>query len=556
VRIAYLSCLIISLLSTTSLAQVAEPGNGIDGVRQSLLAQTEMLRYADDPAEFSLLMPASLLAGVYERRGFRPYWADGEAVEQMLMAMEDAYLEGLDPGEFHQQELRGLRARPNPSHDELARMDMLLTDAFFTLAYQYRFGKIDPRSINPDWNITRNFEQSDPTLLLERSQGGDLRAALAGFTPRHEMYARLRDALAQYRQLQANGGWPEVPPGPTLRVDMSDVRVPPLRRRLAITGDLDPDAPIESERFDQQLEEAVKAFQKRHGLSADGAVGKATLAQLNVPAKARVDQLLLSLERGRWLFDVADPDAVFVNVAGFQLFLLRNNRLLWRTRVMVGERYRQTPLFRGEMTYLELNPTWTVPYSIATTSLLPEIRKDPSYLRRKNILVLDRAGKTVDPSGIDWQAISPRQFPYFLRQMPGPDNALGQVKFMFPNEHAVYLHDTPQRYLFSSEVRAFSAGCIRVEDPLDLADLLLQGDAKWDPARLRIALARGTPQVVPLKKPINVYIAYFTALVEADGLVHFWNDVYERDPEVRQNLEAPFKVTQVIQSRLRELFSD
>jgi len=554
--IARLPWLSLCLLLTNSLAQVPLPGNGMDGMRQSLLAQTEMLRYADDPSEFSLLMPAALVAGFYERGGFKPYWSSWAAVDQMLLAIEDAYLEGLEPHEFHQQELSSLRARASPSNDELARMDILLTDAFFALAYQYRFGKVDPRSINPEWNIIRSFERGDPTLLLEEFQAGDLRSAMAGLAPRHDMYMRLRDALAQYRQLQADGGWQEVPPGPTLRADMSDPRVPPLRARLRVTGDLDPTAPVAGERFDGQLERAVKGFQHRHGLNADGAVGKATLAQLNVPVQTRIQQLRLSMERGRWLFDVADPNALFVNVAGFQLFLMRDNHLLWRTRVMVGERYRQTPLFRGEMTYLELNPTWTVPYSIATKTLLPEIRKDPDYLQRKNMLVLDRSGKQVDPAGIDWQAISPRQFPYVLRQMPGPENALGQVKFMFPNEHAVYLHDTPQRYLFSSEMRAFSAGCIRVEHPLELAGLLLQGDPRWDAARLQQVLRTGNRQVVTLTNPINVYIAYFTALVEADGLVHFWADIYDRDPEVRKHLDAQFEVTQVIESRLRELFGD
>lgn len=542
------------LCALSALAQ--EPARAANGISQSLLAQTEALRYGEDPDQSQLLMPVALVAGLYERQGFQPFWTQPDAAGKMVRAIEGAHAEGLEPAEFHLREIRELAGRQVLSGAEAARLDLLLSDALFALAYQYRFGKVDPRDVNPEWNISREIEASDPGELLRQASLAGPGAVLEGYTPRHRMYARLREALARYRELARQGGWEPVPAGPSLRIGQLDDRVAALRRRLAVTGEL-PGSPAEGEQlFDVELQLAVKAFQERHGLNPDGVVGKRTLHHLNVPVSQRIDQLRLSMERGRWLFDRADPDALFVNVAGFRLFLLRGDQVAWSTRVMVGERYRQTPLFRGNMTYLEVNPTWTVPYSIATSSLLPEIRKDPGYLQRKNMLVLDRAGNSLDPSGIDWQAISPRNFPYTLRQMPGPENALGQIKFMFPNEHAVYLHDTPQRYLFASESRAFSAGCIRVEHPFELAGLLFPQGAQWDRERLEELARSGVRRTVRLEPPLSVYIAYFTALVDDQGNVNFWEDIYHRDPQLAEALSRPFRAAKLIDARVKELFGD
>jgi murein L,D-transpeptidase YcbB/YkuD len=257
-----------------------------------------------------------------------------------------------------------------------------------------------------------------------------------------------------------------MPDGPALRPGTTDARVPALAARLAITRDLDLDRDAlaaASTRYEEPLVAAVRAFQARHGLAADGVVGAATRAALNVPAARRVEQLRANLERARWVFYDPESEFLVVNIASFQLYHVRRGEIVWRTRVQVGRPYRQTPVFRAELTYLVFNPTWTVPPTIFREDILPELRRDPGYLAARHIEVIDAAGKRVDPQTVDW---SGRSFPYRLVQTPGADNALGRLKFMFPNEYSVYLHDTPSRDLFERSSRAFSSGCIRVENPL------------------------------------------------------------------------------------------
>jgi murein L,D-transpeptidase YcbB/YkuD len=286
--------------------------------------------------------------------------------------------------------------------------------------------------------------------------------------------------------------------------------------------------------------EAVKAFQQRHGLAADGAIGPTTLTAMNVPVEARIEQIRVNLERARWVFYDPESEFLVVNIAGFELYLVRRGEVVWRARVQVGRPYRSTPIFASTMTYLVFNPTWTVPPTIFRQDFLPQLRKDPSYVTARNIDLIDRGGSRVPPDTVDWSAGT--SFPYQLVQRPGPNNALGRVKFMFPNEHFVYLHDTPSRDLFERESRAFSSGCIRVENPLELAELLL--GRKWSRERIDALIARGQTETVFLDDPIGVKLLYWTAEVDAKGVVKFFPDLYGRDPELIEALAEPFKPSQ------------
>jgi murein L,D-transpeptidase YcbB/YkuD len=327
-----------------------------------------------------------------------------------------------------------------------------------------------------------------------------------------------------------------VPAGPTLKPGMTDARIPALAARLAATRDLPADvAAGEGVVYDADLAEGVRRFQARHGLAADGAVGTLTLAALNVPVEARIEQLRANLERARWVLYDPESEFLVVNIAGFQLYLVRRGEVVWRTRVQVGRPYRQTPVFRSAVSYLVFNPTWTVPPTIFRQDILPQVRRDVGYLAGRNIDVLDRSGARVDPATVDW---SGRSFPYQLVQRPGADNALGRVKFMFPNEHAVYLHDTPSRDLFERDSRAFSSGCIRVEDPYELVEILL-GDT-WPRSRVDALVSTGRTETVFLPKPMPLMLLYWTAEVDADGRVAFFADVYERDAAVIAALAEPF----------------
>ena len=249
--------------------------------------------------------------------------------------------------------------------------------------------------------------------------------------------------------------------------------------------------------YDDSLLAAVRAFQTAQGIDADGSVGAGTLAALNRPVGDRIVQIEVNLERGRWLLHDLDPTFVVVNVAGFRVYYLRDGALAWSARVQVGKPFRQTPIFRSTIQYLVLNPTWTVPPGIFANDILPAVKRDPGYLAKRELRVVDGKGEPVT-APIDWAAVTPRSFPYMLQQGPGPDNALGRVKFMFPNEYSVYLHDTPSQALFEKSERAFSSGCIRVENALELAALLLDGQADWNAAAIASAVEAGTTRTVTL----------------------------------------------------------
>ena len=341
----------------------------------------------------------------------------------------------------------------------------------------------------------------------------------------------LESALAHYRQLAAQGGWPQVPVGPALHEGDMDERLPLLRERLVASSDL-PASASQGVLFDEILTEAVRRFQARHGLTADGVVGTKTLTELNVPISKRIRQLAASLERCQPLPSLLEPRHILVNIADFTLKLYEDGKLRLSMPVIVGKTYRQTPVFNGRISSLVLNPTWEVPHSIATKDLLPKIKKNPGYLRKSDIRVFLgwNPGTEIDSAGVDWTSLSPSRFPYRLRQEPGPANALGRVKFLFPNPYDVYLHDTPSRDLFQKDDRTFSSGCIRLARPLDLAVYLLQGTPLGSMEALTAAIASDKTQSIPIPSPIAVYMAYMTAWVDRDGTVQFRRDIYNRDP--------------------------
>lgn len=344
----------------------------------------------------------------------------------------------------------------------------------------------------------------------------------------------LESALVHYQQLAAQGGWPEVPAGPSLHEGEMDERIHFLRKRLAASGDLA--TPLDQGVFfDEPLREAVQRFQARHGLSADGVVGAKTLNELNVPISKRVRQLAASLERCQPLPSLLEPRHILVNIADFTLKLYEDGKLRLSMPVIVGKTYRQTPVFTGCISSLVLNPSWEVPHSIATKDLLPKIKKNPGYLGQSHFRIFRgwKPSEEIDPAAIDWQNLSPSRFPYRLRQEPGPANALGRVKFLFPNPYDVYLHDTPARELFQKDARTFSSGCIRLARPLDLAVYLLQGTPLGSMDALTAALSHEKTQSVAIPLPIPVHIAYMTAWVDREGIIQFRPDIYNRDPALQ-----------------------
>jgi murein L,D-transpeptidase YcbB/YkuD len=291
--------------------------------------------------------------------------------------------------------------------------------------------------------------------------------------------------------------------------------------------------PEEPELFDEALESALKAFQRRHGLDPDGAVGAETASALNISAAERQRQLRANLERWRWITQDLGEKYVLVNVADYRVTVYEAGSAVMSMPAIVGRAYRQTPDFSGRMSYITLNPPWNVPPTLAREDILPHIKKDPAYLQKKGIRIFEdwsEGAREIDPGDIDWKQVKPEGLSYKFRQDPGPQNSLGRIMFMFPNKFDVYIHDTPDRGLFTRAARNLSSGCIRVERPLDLAAYVLRDDPAWPMEKIEEAMASGETQIIPLRKNApGVHVLYWTAWLGGDGRIQFRKDIYLRD---------------------------
>lgn len=482
-----------------------------------------------------------VLKTFYARRDYRPAWSQDAALlpqaDVLVSMLQDAEREGLDPSDYHLELIvdgvAAVRSSPSqqrgPSIEELGRVDLLLTDAFLLYGSHLLNGRIRPRAENGMWGVKPDTVDLATSLQVALDRK-DLASVVQDLQPTHLSYVGLRQTLARYREIAASGGWPSLPQGPALRLGSHDPGVAMLRTRLQAEGYLNHDVVNSDTWFDLSLDQAIRTFQQQRGLNDDGVVGPATRAALNIPINTRIEQLSLNMERWRWLpHDVGSP-AVIVNTAGFTLDVMEAQRPVLTMRTVIGKPYTRTPLFHTKITAVELNPAWHIPTSIASKELLPLIRKDPQYLTKHHISVVRswHAASTLDPGLINWSRLSPRYFPYYLRQEPGPWNALGRIKFHLPSPFSIYLHDTPAQSLFTRPVRAFSHGCIRIEKPLDLAAYLLR-DTTWTRDALQSAIENDIRETIRLTSPVPVYIGYWTAWVEQDGAVHFRPDLYGRD---------------------------
>ncbi len=488
-----------------------------------------------------------LLPKFYARGGFDPAWTDRGKIDQLYELADLAFREGLDKRDYMLDTLSSLLPAQGLPQDIANRMDvdLLATEIFIRIGYQLRFGKLDPHKLFKDWNFDRELEAGvDPLKTIQAAiESPSLVEFVARYMERGPLYRRLVQTLAEYRAIERQGGWGEIPAGPAIREGDEGDRVRLLGNRLSVTGDFGSDDDGNPGAvFDRAMKNAVEAFQARHALEADGIAGRKTLAALNVPVDHRIDQLRASLERGRWIFDSyrTTPDFILVNIAAARTTFVRNHEFIWDALVQIGKPYRQTPVFRGQLEYVVINPTWTVPPTILRKDILPRLKEDAlAYLRDKDMEVLDRSGNAVEPSSIDWSKVLSGSFPYTLRQRPGPNNALGRIKFIFPNSHFVFLHDTPHRDLFERASRAFSSGCVRVENPFVLAELVLDDPGKWNASTFEQVLARKRTRTVHLAKPLPVFLLYWTAMVTPGGSVQFFDDVYGRDALELEALARP-----------------
>lgn len=451
---------------------------------------------------------------------------------ELVVALGKAREDGLEPKDYIELAFGALNRLQG--EEDAAGAELALAQAFLRFARDLHTGRSTPSLNATDIIIER--KTIDPAKWLGKVRTNGVAATVQALRPAHPQYAKLRQILANYRKYQALGGWPEIAPGPSLKPGMTDSRVASLRESLGLRGykGLTGGSP---EVYDAKLLDAVKRFQRASGIDADGIVGKGTLKFLNVPVEKRMRQIVVNMERWRWLPSDLGARHVFVNQAGFELFLVDNRQVIDQRRVIVGKPFHKTPMFSDRIGYVEFNPTWTVSQTIASAEFLDKLIKDPGYLAKNDYKIYAswaEGAPEIDPYAVDWASIKPGKFPYRIVQQPGDKNALGYVKFMFPNKHNIYLHDTPSRQLFASTGRAFSHGCIRVSDAMGFAEKLLGIDQKMTRAKIDATVDSGKLTRVSLKSKIPVHLAYFTVWLEEDGVVHFLDDLYERDRLVEQ----------------------
>lgn len=475
----------------------------------------------------------------YAQRHFTAAWSNPANVQQLLAGLASVDGDGLLPDDYDLPALKATTEAPDwatASPQQRADFDVAATGAYITALVQLARGKVDPMRLDPIWNFDPAAidAQQGMSMLQTSIDEGSVDQAFAMARPQNPLYAQLRDALAQLKASAAQGGWPTVPDGPSLKPGMKDPRVSALRARLVAGGYLDPTL-AHGEHYDSAVTDAVKRFQMDQYLDTDGSVGTDTLTALNVPIATRIGQVRVNLERARWLLHALEGTFVVVDVAGYKISFYRDGKPVWKSRVQVGKPYRSTPIFRSQITYITFNPTWTVPPTILKNDILPKVRANSAYLANNRIRVLDSNGNTISAAGVNWS--NPRGIT--LRQDAGPGNSLGQVVIRFPNSFSVYLHDTPHQDLFSKAKRDTSSGCIRVEHPLELVQLLFNDDEKWNRQAIDDRIATKKTQNVTLPTSVPVLLAYWTVDIGDDGKLAYKPDVYDRDGPLLSALDKP-----------------
>ncbi len=507
------------------------------------------------------------VARFYEQRQWQPLW-DAQRYDTLLTQIRALADDGLNPEDYSLNKLERCQST-NSTCAQTTERELLATQAYLLALDHLYNGKVKPVELYPEWNFQQVARNSEETVkqALAAAENRHIEAMFQNARPSQVQYQRLRTELQALRQLAATGGWPTLPlptdkTTPSLKPGMIDERVKLLRQRLQLSGLLSETVAttetasdiqnasdentsdkttnaIENNDpayFDSALENAVKRYQTSIYLVADGAVGKKTLEQLNVPVENRIKQLRVNLERLRWQRPIID-DYVIVDVAGYNISYVRDGKIIWQSRVQVGTHDRQTPMLQSAITHITLNPQWTIPPTILRKDTLPAIRKDRSYLTKHHIRALDSEGQQLSADDIDWG--HPGNIT--LRQDAGTDAALGQLAIRFPNDYSVYLHETPHQTLFNAEQRNFSSGCIRVENVRDLAILLFNDAEKWNREALEMALTDMKTREVKLAKKVPILIDYWTVDVDENGYVSYRPDVYDKDKDVLAALDAPIQ---------------
>jgi L,D-transpeptidase YcbB len=528
-------CISLALQISNAPAQIVSSPRELAVIRINLL---DLL--ANEP---NLPLPIrqrhEALQAYYQTFGGELLWLGSNRTNSFISRLKNAEADGLDPNDYPSKQLASLSAG-GPSADKrgLAIIELYFSAAFLEYASDLKVGRFLPSKIDPNFFIEgRTIDQLAALKALEQADSID--RFFEGWQPSDPRYAELRTVLGKYRALAAKGGWPTIALGDAIRPGTTDARVPAIRARLSLTdGAKNEVAVTGAQVYDNSLVEIVKRFQARQGLDADGVIGSTTIVAMNVPVRERINSIILAMERLRWMPEDLGQQYLIVNIAGFELRRINGGKVEEQMAVVVGKPYHRTPVFSDRIRFLEFNPYWNVPPDIAIKEELPALRSNAAGLAAQGFEAV-RGDQVVDLRSVDWSSVGAGRFPYQLRQRPGTNNALGRVKFMFPNPHNVYLHDSPAHSLFGRNVRAFSHGCVRLSKPLELAEQVLRvgGVKGWTKERINDVVASTKTTVVNLREALPVHITYLTAWVD-EGAANFRQDIYGHDAKLLAALEG------------------
>ena len=477
-----------------------------------------------------------------------PLWLDplgrpAASARDALRLLADAGSDGLAPQDYRVDELsaRAVALDAAPGTADASQFERDLGEAMRRFVHDLHVGRVDPRSVG--FQVARPRDAEPLGSLLDKAvSSGRLPELIGELRPRFEQYAQLRSALARYRALAAEAAWTPLRINTPLKPGERSDSAVDVRRRLVALGDVPADSNLEGTQYDAALAQAVGRFQSRHGLPVDGVIGRATLASLNVPLPTRVHQIELAMERLRWLPAPGSQPLVGINIPMFRLWAYDPARSAERPLgmgVVVGRALNtRTPVLSAEIRHLIFRPYWNVPRSIVRNELLPALARDPGYLARHDMEIVRGPGDDAEIVPQSSESLSELRLGALrVRQRPGPKNSLGLVKFIFPNAADVYLHATPATELFGRARRDFSHGCVRVEDPIALAQWLLQDQAQWSRERITQAMAGTAPLRVELARPVPVVLFYMTAMsMPEDHALHFADDLYGHDARLTRAL--------------------
>lgn len=469
----------------------------------------------------------------YLEREFKPLWSNEKGrldrAYNLLNAITHAEDEGLRPSDYYLETIRKFWG--STTLGESVQLDLLLSAALYLYSNHVYSGEFKASDLDFDWHIEN--KPLDVSRLFDGvAKKESIDSLLNRLPPQNSAYQLLKKQLSRFRELEQQGGWQSLDAGPLLKAGVQDKRVVQLRQRLEMTGDLVVSLSHDIDIFDHKLAAAVKRYQARHGLMVDGSVGAKTRLSLNTTAGEKIRQILINMERWRWMPRTLGKRYLMVNMTGFELNIIENDSSMLTMPVIVGKAYRSTPSFSGRVSYMEYNPYWTIPTNMVLEDMLPRQINDASFLEKKSIRLYRGWGENareVDPKTVDWKKLNRDHFPYWLRQDPGPKNSLGRIKFLFSNPYEIYLHGTPDKHLFNRVVRAFSSGCIRVQDPVRLAAYLLNDDSLQMQEDVLARVYLGTNQAVNLPDAVPIYLVYMTAWVDEEGSMNFRHDIYGRD---------------------------